>query len=74
MEKPSNTSMQSYLTHRFREWASSAVRMRDTIKLHAGDAETARIRRDVARQDAAKARFYFQAMNVGEVVPCALSR
>jgi len=55
-------SMQRYLNRQFREWAGSAVQMRDTLKLHAKDAETIQARTTLAREDAAKARFYFQAM------------
>jgi hypothetical protein len=55
-------SMDRYLNRQFREWATSAIRMRDTIKLHAEDAATIQARTTLAREDAAKARFYFQAM------------
>ena len=74
MKKTLNASMQPYLHRQFREWASAAVRMRDAMKRHANDSETVRIRQDMARQDAAKARFYYQAMNVGAGVQRSLSR
>jgi len=56
--------MSAYLNSQFRKWAGSAVRMRDTLKLHAKDAETIQARTRLAREDAAKARFYFNAMKV----------
>lgn len=54
--------MSAYLNSQFRKWAGSAVRMRDTLKLHAEDAETIQARTTLAREDARKARFYFKAM------------
>jgi len=56
-------TMQTYLAAQFRNWARSALRMRDTMKLHTGDKETRQARQALARADAEKARFYWRAMH-----------